>query len=286
MPSPSRRCDSQTPFSSRQFSSDSPRPFSVFRHLRQWSPGGRGGGGYDPRRARWLTAPDHGSDHLPMVVEIRATTTPPRRIRKAKWAYHKAEWAAFRDDCERALTEPGPQPPTAQRLADRFEEVLRTSTVRHIPRGARADPRPWALDPELQEAVLARRTAREDLRGGDPGSRERWIAAKRHAAEVKHRVSRRRFREFVSSTLNKPANIGRVHKTLKKWERCCDDEFRDGQAMVDRGKLLSIDRAKAEAFVRECAWVSRQVRDAKLDRAAGHKLSRPELRPGMRGQAV
>ena len=94
--------------------------------------------------------------------------------------------------------------------------MLRTSAIRHIPRGARADPRPWALDPELQEAVLARRTAREDLRGGDPGSRERWIAAKRHAAEVEHRVSRRHFREFVSSTLNKPANIGRVHKTLKK----------------------------------------------------------------------
>ena len=213
-----------------------------------------------------------------MVVEIRAATAPPRRIRKAKWAYHKAEWAAFRDDCERALAEPGPQPPTAQRLTDRFEEVLRTSAIRHIPRGARADPRPWALDPELQEAVLARRTAREDLRGGDPGSPERWIAAKRHAAEVEHRVSRRHFREFVSSTLNKPANIGRVHKTLKKWERCCDDEFRDGQAMVDRGKLLSTDRAKAEAFVREYAWVSRQVRDAKLDREAKRKLSRPELR--------
>ena len=95
---------------------------------------------------------------------------------------------------------------------------------------------------------------------------------------MEHRVSRRHFREFVSSTLNKPANIGRVHKTLKKWERCSDDEFRDGQAMMDRGKLLSTDRAKAEAFVREYAWVSRQVRDAKLDREAKRKLSRPEMR--------
>ena len=82
------------------------------------------------RRARWLTGPDLGSDHLPMVVEIRAVTAPPRRIRKAKWAYHKAEWAAFRDDCERALAEPGPQPPTAQRLTDRFEEVQPSNGLR------------------------------------------------------------------------------------------------------------------------------------------------------------
>ena len=47
---------------------------------------------------------------------------------------------------------------------------------------------------------------------------------------------------------------------------------------MDREKLLSTDRAKAEAFVREYAWVSRQVRDAKLDREAKRKLSRPELR--------
>ena len=230
------------------------------------------------RRARWFIGRDLGSDHLPMVVEIRAASAPPRRIRKTKWAYHKAEWAAFQADCERALSVPPVQPVTTQRLADQFEEALRSAAVRHIPRGARADPRPWALDPELQEAARDRRAARADLREGAPGSRERWIAAKRRAAEVERRVTRRHFREFVSSTLNKPANIGRVHKTLKKWERCSDNEFRDGQAMLDNGRLLVTDRAKAQAFVREYAWVSRQVRHPKLDRAARRKLSQPELR--------
>ena len=173
---------------------------------------------------------------------------------------------------------PAVQPVTTQRLADQFEEALRSAAVRHIPRGARADPRPWALDPELQEAARDRRAARADLREGAPGSRERWIAAKRRAAEVERRVTRRHFREFVSSTLNKPANIGRIHKTLKKWERCSDDEFRDGQTMMDNGRLLVTDRAKAQTFVREYAWVSRQVRHPKLDRAARRKLSQPELR--------
>ena len=36
------------------------------------------------RRARWFIGRDLGSDHLPMVVEIRAASAPPRRIRKTK----------------------------------------------------------------------------------------------------------------------------------------------------------------------------------------------------------
>ena len=107
------------------------------------------------RRARWFIGRDLGNDHLPIVVEIGAASAPPRRIRKTRWAY-KAEWAAFQADCERALSVPPVQPVTTQRLADQFEEALRSAAVRHIPRGARADPRPWALDPELQEGARDR----------------------------------------------------------------------------------------------------------------------------------
>ena len=53
---------------------------------------------------------------------------------------------------------------------------------------------------------------------------------------------------FTSSTFNKPPNIGRVHKLLNKWERCSDDEFREGQAMLDNGRVLVTDRAKAQTF--------------------------------------
>ena len=124
------------------------------------------------------------------------------------------------------------------------------------------DPRSWALDPELveaveerraaraalREAVEERRAARAALREDDPATREQWIAAKRRAAEVERRAAQDHFKDFVTSTLSKPANLGRVHKTLKKWERSEDDEARDGQAMEVGGRLISSDRAKAEAF--------------------------------------
>ncbi|KAF0304847.1 putative RNA-directed DNA polymerase from transposon BS [Amphibalanus amphitrite] len=222
------------------------------------------------RRASWRLGPDLGSDHLPMVVSVRTTPGSARRIRKTKPAFHKADWVAFREECEAALSEPPAPRCTAQSLATKFTEVLQRASGRHIPSGARADPKPWALDPELQLAIAERREARQLLRQDDPDSRVRWIAAKRRAAEVEQRVSRTHFREFVETTLNKPASLGRVSKILKKWEGASDDH-RPGEAMTHNGRLLASDKEKAAAFIQTYAHVSRQVRVPKLDKEAKHK---------------
>ena len=125
------------------------------------------------------------------------------------------------------------------------------------------------------------RAARAALREDDPAITEQWIAAKRRAAEVERRATQDHFKEFVTSTLIKPANLGRVHKTLKQWERSEDDEARDGQAMEVGGRLISSYRAKAEAFAREYARVSRQERVPRLDRIARHKMAHPTMRACM-----
>ena len=110
-------------------------------------------------RATWRLGTDLGSDHLPMVVEVHTSVHRPGRIRKPRWAFKKADWAAFQAECEAAFEEAEPQQ-TVQELSSRFTEVLHRASVRHIPRGARADPKPWALDPELSEAIAERREAR------------------------------------------------------------------------------------------------------------------------------
>ena len=229
------------------------------------------------RRASWATGPDLGSDHLPMVINIRATDARPPRKRKARWAHHRADWRAFQDDCEAALT--GAEPAgSVQEAATRLTGIIQSAAKRHIPKGARADPRPWALHPDLQEAVRARQAARQEIRPEDPGSRARWIAAKDHARAVEERVTREQFREFVSTTLNRPASLGRVSKILKKWEGATDDEHREGQAMLDGAKLLITDRQKADGFVKTYAKVSRHVRAKAIDRVAKRRLSQPAAR--------
>ncbi|KAF0291218.1 putative RNA-directed DNA polymerase from transposon BS [Amphibalanus amphitrite] len=132
-----------------------------------------------------------------------------------------------------------------------------------------------ACDGPDEEAIRDRQAARREIRPDDPDSRARWIEAKQRAAEVEGRVSREQFREFVGTTLNRPASLGRVSKILKKWEGATDDEHRDGQAMMDDKKLLVTDKQKANAFVKTYAQVSRHVRNKKVDLTAKRKLSQP-----------
>ena len=117
-----------------------------------------------------------------MKITSRASDARPQRKRKARWAHHKADWRTFQDDCEAALT--GAMPTrTAQEAATRLTQTIQNAAKRSIPRGARADPRPWALHPDLQEAIRDRQAARREIQPDDPDSRAR-IEAKQRAAEV------------------------------------------------------------------------------------------------------
>ena len=57
------------------------------------------------RSCVWSIGDDLGSDHLPQLIEVTHHGGRPRRIRKTKWAFHKAAWDDFRDGIERALEE-------------------------------------------------------------------------------------------------------------------------------------------------------------------------------------
>ncbi|KAF0306418.1 hypothetical protein FJT64_002444 [Amphibalanus amphitrite] len=210
------------------------------------------------RRATWHLGPDLGSDHLPMVAQVATSNHGSRCIRKPRWSFKKADWAAFQAECEAAFEEAEPSLST-QELSTLFVNVLHQASVHHIPRGARADPKPWALDPELREAIAERREARRLIRRDDPSSKARWVEAKRRAASVERRVTQAHFRDFVGTTLNKPASLGKVAKILKKWEGAPDDH-RPGEAMEDGDRLLVTDAQKASAFNRTYAHVSREKR--------------------------
>ncbi|XP_043212000.1 uncharacterized protein LOC122376264 [Amphibalanus amphitrite] len=116
------------------------------------------------------------------------------------------------------------------------------------------------------------------MRSGDRAAKERWVAAKQRAASIERRVSQQQFRDFVSSTLNKHQNLGRVHKTLKKWEGSTDDQHRAAETMEDNGRTLVTDREKATAFNRTYATVSKQVRNPKVDRDAKRRLKASNVR--------
>ncbi|KAF0290009.1 hypothetical protein FJT64_011774 [Amphibalanus amphitrite] len=87
-----------------------------------------------------------------MVAQVTTSNHGSRCIRKPRWSFKKADWAAFQAECEAAFEEAEPSLST-QELSTLFVNVLHQASVHHIPRGARADPKPWALDPELRNDI-------------------------------------------------------------------------------------------------------------------------------------
>ena len=77
---------------------------------------------------------------------------------------------------------------------------------------------------------------------------------------------------------NRHQNLGRVHKTLKKWEGATDDAHRPGETTEDNGRTLTTNLEKATTFNRTYATVSRQVRVREVDRDAKARLKAQNVR--------
>ena len=122
------------------------------------------------------------------------------------------------------------------------------------------------------EAVRERRRARAalDAAPGSTDARNRWVETKRRAANIEEEAKKRALRSFASEELNRPANLGRVHKILRKMEGA--EQAAPGQALGDHGRRAVEDRDKAEAFARTYANVSRQVRIKLVDRRTKAEL--------------
>ena len=224
------------------------------------------------RRCLWSTGTDLGSDHLPQLVAVSTSGHRPRHIRKTHWAFHKADWTGFTARCEASLAALARQELPVEKFAAQLNDAIIEASVRHIPRGARADPKPWALDPELDQAAAERREARDAMhRDPTQANRSRWKEKKKQAADVEAAARHRAFREFASTELNRPAALGRVTKILRRMEGAVADAC-PGQAVNgDRGQLVAEDRDKAEAFARTYALVSCHTRLRRRDRTRRHQ---------------
>ncbi|KAF0300623.1 RNA-directed DNA polymerase from mobile element jockey [Amphibalanus amphitrite] len=224
-------------------------------------------------RCTWAVGEDLGSDHLPQLIHTSIGGARPKRIRKSRWAFHKADWSGFAADCDAALADLRPDSLSVEGLNERLVAAILSASTAHVPRGARADPKPWALDPDLVAAVAERREARDALKEHDSEeARSRWKTAKKSVATMEAEAQKRSFRELATGELNKPAAIGKVTKILRKMEGAAPDVCPDRAINGDCGQLLAEDRAKAEAFVRTYAHVSRNVRQPKRDRIVKTEL--------------
>ena len=86
------------------------------------------------RRCTGAVGEDLGSDHLPQAVAATVSACRQRRIHKARWALHKANWTKYAEACESAPTSVQRPDRPVDEAARRLTEVILEASRRHISR--------------------------------------------------------------------------------------------------------------------------------------------------------
>eukprot|EP00664_Eupelagonemidae_sp_cell27_P010796 gene10796-gene820 len=217
-------------------------------------------------RAQRTMLKEWGSDHLPMVTDIRMHRPPVSVHRSPRWHTPKPNtkkavgtWKRFAGRIESALREGwdlkgGMHPVTPSQKAERLAAVMLESACTYIGRGvSKRTPIPW-WNSQCDEALKARREARKAAGSGEPGAKEALKEARLRAAEVFNAAKAEAWRDYVE-TLNVDTDPKEVWKTIHNLAGN-GGAFGAIPALLAGGKVLATDEQKAEALARQYAEVS------------------------------
>eukprot|EP00664_Eupelagonemidae_sp_cell27_P010301 gene10301-6813_t len=238
-------------------------------------------------RADWRVLEEVGVDHLPVQTTIRLRAPPiPRRKAASRWAWPKADWAAYEAETERAmgkvLDAAANSGSTVHTLNTLFTEAVLAAAGTTIPRGGgRPSPKAW-WTPEVAAVVTRRREARQRARDTrDPADVREWQRCNRQAEAAICAQKREHWRGYVTE-LNRTTHTDRLHATI----RAMDGRRRastDMPVIYDGAKPLTTARRKAKLFATGYAEVCRlrttdRAAEARLRAEVQERLREPDPR--------
>ena len=205
-------------------------------------------------KVEWSTAECMGSDHLPIVVTVDCpVTTLKSPTSELRWNWSKANFAGFTRDVDASVLA---APPSIALSSLDFRNKFLTDAIMEAAKAnigkvkATKNGKEW-MSREIREAIRHRNQLRRDI-----GSRRRdWVSACR---EVQHRIQcskEERWREFISEP-DLVSNPNKIWATIKSLSGKNVSSLRN-ETLIHDGKLYTSSKAKADAFMRRYASISR-----------------------------
>ena len=194
-----------------------------------------------------------GSDHLPIIIDLSMGKVLPTSKPERKWLLNRADWPGLRAQMDNGvhavrMTDP------AEAVKD-FTNLMLDGSYGHIPMGFNKKHKPWFTDECCYAIVHRTQCAKKDLRVA--ANWDAWKNACINARSVVVEAKRTAWRSFLN-TLNARTDPSKVWGVIRSLDgRSADNPT--GHTLLCRTKELSTPTAKAEAFVKEYARVSRVV---------------------------
>ena len=200
----------------------------------------------------WNTINDMGSDHIPIVFEIkneRTKTIPTPKETMMRWKRKKVDWPAFEADIEDKLHGTYRRKDNIHLRVKNFNRILTNAGWAHV-----GKTQPKRKDPILNPAIRSAIKKRNDFRSDIKNKRAEWIEA---CQEVNQKIAEAKEKSWIDflDELEYDPDIAKVWRTI----RCLSgnpDNPAPNEALLHNGKLITSPQRKADLFMSHYAKVS------------------------------
>ncbi len=217
----------------------------------------------------WNTENNLGSDHLPIILEIKNCKTRTHQIPKKsrlRWKSAKVDRIGFTNEIEKKLSESYKRDEdiSFDRRVNRFTDTLINSGYNNIGKTAPRASKIW-LSPAVKTAIKKRNAFRRDLKN----KRLEWLESCR---EVNQMISEEKERAWIDyldemDTNPDPSKVWRTIKSLSG----SPDSPAPNEALIHKGKAITSSHKKADLFAKHYANVS-SLKFTKEERARHREL--------------
>ena len=218
---------------------------------------------------------DIGSDHRPIVTQIKSERKRSPVLRRTRWNFKKANWEAYRETSDILLLSLEDKE-DIDHTNDTITQMILKAASQHIPRGYHKKFKPFWND-DLQTAVAEREKSRQALeKAPSPTTKTSYNKA---CAKVKRTVKNSK-REKWTKTCNE---LDLRHGGTKAWNLVSNlsgvRRKENPKPIADKDQYIADDQKKAECYNSYFASVNRAGKQTMEDKCLLQNLRQKEKAP-------
>ena len=235
-------------------------------------------GSYWSNKCTWQVIDGIGSsDHQPILIEVMGEVKHnPVICGQAKWKTKDVDWQAWSDEVEATIHDPEP-PDNIEARVRRFNKILIDAAYKHLGKVKPGKHTKCWMTPTVRGAIRKRNFLRRNVRT----RRREWLESCKEAQDEIRKAKEESWKELLEETITDADDIKMWH--LIKSLNGTPDANSPNEAMVHKGKKITTDKGKANAFVNHYAKVSDLTfskEDRNLNRNLRKRIDRSRTQDG------
>ena len=204
----------------------------------------------------WATLNDLGSDHMPIVIEVKNEHTKrhpqSKKQRRRRWRSAKADWTSFANQIDKKLAEDvtTDAPKKFSTKVANFNKILVQAGYNHVGKTSPKNRDSW-MNSDIRAKVKNRNLLRREV----GQKRKEWLDACVEVQQLMDEAKQKAWEDYLSEAEFNvdPSEMWRVIKNLSG----TPDSIAPNEVLIVNGKAISSNPKKADAFASHYAKVSR-----------------------------